>query len=102
MNIIAKRKAIRGFVAGLGNTIFVTTGIAKGSGEERVMTCRQNVFSYSDGGINPCDGKEDLLPTFNFDIAKTLPEDQRKRAYRTVWLDGITSISGGGARMDFS
>lgn len=63
----------------------------KTDGAERLMNCRQNVQKYFHGGVNPCDGKDDLLPAYSMD----------SKGYRTIWIDGIKEIRGGGQTLRF-
>lgn len=86
MNIAAKREAVRSFIAQLDNEFYTVVFEKKTQpGVIRVMNCRQNVQKYSNGGVNPCAGKEDLLPTYSMDSA----------GYRTINIDGIKEIRGG-------
>lgn len=86
MNINAKRQAIRSFISQLDNEFYTVVFEKKTApGVLRTMNCRQNVQKYSNGGINPCAGKDDLLPTYSMDSA----------GYRTINIDGIKEIRGG-------
>lgn len=86
MNINAKRQAVRSFISQLDNEFYTVVFEKKTApGVLRTMNCRQNVQKYSNGGINPCAGKDDLLPTYSMDSA----------GYRTIHIDGIKEIRGG-------
>lgn len=82
MNIIEKRDSIRKIVSGLGGQFYTIIYTKKTDGTERVMNARQDVVKYSNGGDNPCKGKDDLLPTYSMDA----------KGYRTIWLDGVKEI----------
>ena len=86
LNINAKRAAVRQFINKLDNEFYTVTFEKKTEpGVFRTMNCRQNVQKYSHGGVNPCEGKADLLPTYSMD----------SKGYRTIWIDGIKEIRGG-------
>lgn len=91
INLSAKRAAVREFIGKLDQQFYTVDFVKKGDGELRTMNCRQNVQKYSNGGVNPCAGKEDLLPTYSMDSA----------GYRTIWIDGIKEIRGGGLKISF-
>lgn len=87
-----KRKAIRDYVNSIVDNDFYTVVFTKKStGEVRVMNARQHVAKYSHGGVNPCAGKADLLPTY----------DMKAAAYRTIWLDGVKEIRHAGKTIKF-
>lgn len=102
MNIEAKRIAIKSFIKSLKGSIYTIEFTKKTTGELRVMNCRQNVFKHSSGGSNNLDGKPDVIGTYDVQIANKLPEEERKKAYRAIWLDGVKSIRGGGQEVVFS
>lgn len=78
-----KRQAIREYVNNIVDQEFYTVVfVKKTTGEVRKMQCRQHVQKYAKGGVNPCDGKPDLLPTYSMDA----------QGYRTVNLDGVIEI----------
>lgn len=92
MNIQAKRQAVRSFVDGLNGQFYTVIFEKKTEpGVLRTMNARQNVQKYSNGGVNPCKGKEDLLPTYSLDA----------EGYRTIWIDGVKEIRGGGMVVKF-
>lgn len=91
MNIQDKRNAVRKFVNEIGEHFYSVTYVKKTDGSVRKMNCRQNVAKYSNGGVNPCAGKDDLLPTYSVD----------SEGYRTIWIDGIKEIRGNGKVIRF-
>lgn len=82
-SIEQKREAIRHYVNNIVDQEFYTVVfVKKTTGEVRKMQCRQNVQKHSKGGVNPCSGKPDLLPTYSIDA----------QGYRTVNIDGVIEI----------
>lgn len=92
MSCEAKRKAIRDYISNIVDQDFYTVVFTKKTtGEVRTMNARQHVKKHSHGGVNPCAGKDDLLPTFDVKIGQ----------YRTVWVDGIQEIRHNGSVIRF-
>lgn len=92
MNCQEKRKAIRDYISNIVDQDFYTVVFTKKTtGETRILNARQNVKKHSHGGVNPCAGKDDLLPTFDVKIGQ----------YRTVWVDGIQEIRHNGSVIRF-
>ena len=93
MNIQAKREAVRDYVSKIvENDFYTVVFVKKTDGQVRVMNARQGVQKHSNGGVNPCAGKEDLLPTYSIDA----------KGYRTIWIDGIQEIRHGGKVVKFA
>lgn len=87
-----KRKAIRDYINGIVDNDFYTVVFTKKTtGEVRVMNARQHVYKHSNGGVNPCSGKPDLLPTY----------DMKAAAYRTITLDNVIEIRHNGNIIKF-
>lgn len=82
-SIQTKREAVREYISNIVDQEFYTVVfLKKTTGEVRSMQCRQHVQKYSKGGVNPCEGKPDLLPTYSMDA----------KGYRTISLDGVLEI----------
>jgi len=92
MSCEAKRKAIRDYISNIVDQDFYTVVFTKKTtGEVRTMNARQNVKKHSRGGVNPCAGKDDLLPTFDVKIG----------AYRTITIDNVIEIRHSGCVIKF-
>lgn len=73
-------------------SIFTATFIKK-DGSTRVMNCRTNVKKYTNGvGMSYNPFEKGLLPVFDVQLAKTLSEADRKKAYRMINTKTLISI----------
>ncbi len=95
MNMQTKRNKIKSFVEQTNGKMFQVTFIKKTTGEVRKMTCKSGVFKHSKGGVSGSEHCEDILGTYDMQKATELPEDQRNKAYRNIWLDSVISIKCG-------
>jgi len=75
--------------------IFWVKFIKRSTGEERVMLCRRAVKKYVKGvelDRAQTDAEIGCLTVFDMDVAKTLPEDERNKAYRRISLENILAV----------
>ncbi len=85
-------QAVRSYIENIvENDFYTVTFVKKTDGYIRKMNCRQNVSKHSKGGVNPCAGKEDLMPTYSMDA----------KGYRTISLANVIEISHNGSVIRF-
>jgi hypothetical protein len=85
-------QAVRSYIENIvQNDFYTVTFVKKTDGSIRKMNCRQNVSKHSKGGVNPCAGKEDLMPTYSMDA----------KGYRTISLASVIEISHNGSVIKF-
>lgn len=75
--------------------IFSVQFIKRTTGEKRKMVCRRFVHKYVKGvELDRAETDRDIgcLTVYDMDVARTLPEDQRDKAYRRISLENIIDL----------
>ena len=75
--------------------VFSVVFTKRTTGERRKMVCRRFVKAYVKG-VEPDRAETDkeigCLTVYDMEVAKTLPQDQRDKAYRRISLENVEEI----------
>ena len=89
---ISKGKAID-LINETKGKVFTVEFVKRTTGEVRKMNARTRVRNYVTGeGMKYNPSSKNLITVFDMAIAKTLPKDQRHKAYRHINVDGLKTI----------
>ena len=89
---ISKRKAIE-LIDGTKGKVFTVEFVKRTTGEVRKMNARTRVRNYVNGeGMKYNPSSKNLITVFDMALAKTLPKDERFKAYRHINIDGLINL----------
>ena len=91
---ISREKAVD-LIKNSRGKIFTAEFIKRGNGERRKLNTRLGVSQYGSGGGFKYNAEErDLINgLLDLMLAKKLPKDKRKQAYRQISIEGLRNLS---------
>ena len=89
---ISRKRAVD-LINGTKGKVFTVNFVKRTTGEVRKMNARTRVRNYVTGeGMKYNPISKNLITVFDMAIAKTLPKDQRHKAYRHINIDGLKTL----------
>ena len=89
---ISRKRAVD-LINGTKGKVFTVNFVKRTTGEVRKMNARTRVRKYVNGeGMKYNPSSKNLITVFDMAVAKTLPKDERFKAYRHINIDGLINL----------